>query len=266
MANVSFHWGTKEPSSSSSVAGGIYVDSNNKCIYAYSPTTTKKLTFKHTLPFMIRPTLNDYTWEEISRISRMGLASEFFSVGDTKTSRDASGEQQTYTFCILGFNHDDLADGSGKAGITFGITHDSVCNLTSNITETVASPVKIYSSLSSSYTNLYGFVQYNALQNYIRPVTKEKYCWTTTAIKDTTSTSENLFALSSREVLGSTGTVECGTQYEYFKTPQNIANYTNKYWLRDSSTYSSVNYLQNSQINSINYSSTSENILFGFCL
>lgn len=44
----------------------------------------------------------------------LGLA-----VGQEKTITLTTGEE--VTFVILGFNHDDLADGSGKAGITFGM-------------------------------------------------------------------------------------------------------------------------------------------------
>ena len=55
--------------------------------------------------------LANNTWAQISEASIAGVASELWKLGDEKDG-----------CAIIGFNHDDLADGSGKAGITF------VCN------------------------------------------------------------------------------------------------------------------------------------------
>lgn len=63
--------------------------------------------------------LQSYTWEEISQISINGLATEYFKIGDCKTIQLTTGED--VEVLILGFNHDNLADGTGKAGITFGM-------------------------------------------------------------------------------------------------------------------------------------------------
>ncbi len=57
------------------------------------------------------PVLANNMWEQISEASSLGLASELWNLGDEKDG-----------CTIIGFNHDDLADGSGKVGITF------VCN------------------------------------------------------------------------------------------------------------------------------------------
>lgn len=70
-------------------------------------------------PFSFSGTLQDATWQQINYIANNGLAEQYFSVGDEKTITLSTGEE--VTLVILGFNHDDLADGSGKAGITFGM-------------------------------------------------------------------------------------------------------------------------------------------------
>lgn len=62
--------------------------------------------------------LSEMPWEQISAISKSGQAQNYFQVGDQKIVR--IGEDD-YAVEIVGFNHDDLADGSGKAGITFGM-------------------------------------------------------------------------------------------------------------------------------------------------
>ena len=69
------------------------------------------------IPLRKRP-LNDYSWKEIHEISKSGRAKGLFQVEKTK---DITVNGKRYKAVILGFNHDDLADGSGKAGITFGL-------------------------------------------------------------------------------------------------------------------------------------------------
>lgn len=53
------------------------------------------------------PVFANNTWEIIDEISRAGYAAEAWNLGDIKDN-----------FMIIGFNHDDLANGTGKAGIT----------------------------------------------------------------------------------------------------------------------------------------------------
>ena len=69
--------------------------------------------------------LEDMTdWEKIASASAKIAAGEDpstfgLAVGQEKTITLTTGEE--VTFVILGFNHDDLSDGGGKAGITFGM-------------------------------------------------------------------------------------------------------------------------------------------------
>ena len=64
------------------------------------------------------PVLENNSWAWVALASEQGLASELWQVGDTKDIYDAEGEYHN-TAVIIGFDHDDLADGSGKAAITF---------------------------------------------------------------------------------------------------------------------------------------------------
>lgn len=64
-------------------------------------------------------TLEESSWAEIDAACTNGTASSKWAVGDEKTITLTTGEEVTLQ--ILGFNHDDLADGSGKASITFGM-------------------------------------------------------------------------------------------------------------------------------------------------
>lgn len=60
------------------------------------------------------------TWAEISSVSEKGEATMHFAVGDEKTFAytDQNGNSNTCTAVIVGFDHDDLSDGTGKAGIS----------------------------------------------------------------------------------------------------------------------------------------------------
>lgn len=61
----------------------------------------------------------DSSWKQIAEISESGLADVYFKVGDTRTIPFVYNETEyLMTFSIAGFNHDDLADGTGKAGIS----------------------------------------------------------------------------------------------------------------------------------------------------
>lgn len=69
------------------------------------------------------------SWEQIAKISEQISSQNMNSqqveekygweIGDEKTFRMTTGEEVTMQ--ILGFNHDDKSDGSGKAGITLGM-------------------------------------------------------------------------------------------------------------------------------------------------
>lgn len=65
-----------------------------------------------------KPTFADADWATIAEIAAAGNAQSYFSVGDEKIIELTTGEQ--ITLVILGFNHDDLANG-GKAPISIGM-------------------------------------------------------------------------------------------------------------------------------------------------
>lgn len=90
--------------------------------------------YEHTIFYAVFgvKNLSSYSWEELSvisdEISSQNLSNEViherygFGIGDERTfSIQEDGDWVEYTVIILGFNHDDLSDGSGKAGITFGM-------------------------------------------------------------------------------------------------------------------------------------------------
>jgi len=61
------------------------------------------------------------SWATIAAHSASGKANAVYSVGDEKIIELSTGEKVTLQ--ILGFDHDELSDGTGKAGITIGLKH-----------------------------------------------------------------------------------------------------------------------------------------------
>lgn len=64
------------------------------------------------------------SWAKIAEIAESGKANEVFAVGDKKLTK-INGVDTVIE--IIGFNHDDKADGSGKAGITMWVTSLTTC-------------------------------------------------------------------------------------------------------------------------------------------
>lgn len=69
-------------------------------------------------PVQYDPILGNNSWDIIDDACNKGLEQSLWAVGD---EIDISVMGETVTCLILGFKHDDLADGSGKASITFGL-------------------------------------------------------------------------------------------------------------------------------------------------
>ena len=104
------------------------------------------------------------SWADIARISEAGKASTMFAVGDERII-NINGED--VTLVIAGFNHDDLADGSGKAGMSI------IAKTLSSLGKTTNLPQKLYRYATTVLDDI--FMQYlpDDLKSSIKPVLKE---------------------------------------------------------------------------------------------
>jgi Family of unknown function (DUF6273) len=100
------------------------------------------------LPEGISTTLSENSWEIISQVSKAGYASTYWSIGDEIIIILSTGE--TLNMQIYDFDHDDLADGSGKAGITFG-------------TKNLMAATRVMNSTSSNKGSFTGSAMYSYL-------------------------------------------------------------------------------------------------------
>ena len=113
-----------------------YTDSNvvknKKYYYRFFAYDTNKLSnnnmnmIAESTFYGLDPILKNNSWEQINTAAELGIASKIWKVGDEiDITFDKDGEthyeNDIYTFQIWDFNHFDKSDGSGKAGICFGM-------------------------------------------------------------------------------------------------------------------------------------------------
>lgn len=219
------------------------------------------------------PTLADNTWSQIAAACDSNdPILDSWNIGDAK---DAVVNGETLTFVIVGKNHDDLADGSGKAKLTFGMK------------ELMASTRKMNSSNtnvgsfagSAMYSWLSGTIDPNLpvdLRDVIKAVDKKTSSGRATS---TIRTDEmHLWLFAEIEVFG---TVTCsfageGAQYQYFtdeskriKKLSNGAGAASRWWLRspdelDIDFFCCV--LDSGRTSNLYSPTTSMGVCFGFCI
>lgn len=155
----------------------------------------------------------DNEWSAIIAACHSGSVPETWTVGNQKTM---TINGTAYAIDIIGKNHDDYADGSGKAPLTFQL-HDCYGELKPmNSTDTNSGG---WESCAMRNTHLPAILAKmpTEVQNGIREVKK------LTSVGSMSSTinptEDKLFLLSEIEIFGSTEGSESGegTQYDYYK-------------------------------------------------
>ena len=280
-ANINFVNGGASP---------FTVTSNPKYVTLGAGTTTSLLVFKihsqetnldvkkvtieiELYTFGSVSTLELSSWSDINKISELGWASEFFNLGDEKTVLIGT---VPYTFVILGFDHDDKSDGSGKAGITFGMKNllDTTYKMNSKRTSSGgwnSSPMRT-STMAALLTQLP-----SDLQSAIKTVNKKA-----TEVSQSTSiltSPDKLFLFSKVEIDGTadTGYKDEGNQYAYWvgknaadriKSLSNGSGSPYPWWLRSSHMIVNDSFRcfgYGGEFAS-SYANTTYGVCFGFCV
>lgn len=186
---------------------------------------------------------NNMSWADIATVSEAGEAANYFNVGDEKELQIGS---ETYHVQILGFNHDDKSDGTGKAGITVGLkeimtTTKAMNSSGSNVGGWEASEMRTYLQNDILPTLP------SDLQSVIKTVNKvSDGGYENQTLK---TTQDKLFLFSPEEVgfnLTSYYVQGQGTKYDYFtdntsRTKKYLDNNSGGWWLRSAIT-SNANY------------------------
>ena len=153
------------------------------------------------------------SWETIIAACRSGSVPGSWAVGDSK-AMTINGAN--YQIDIIGKNHDDYADGSGKAPLTFQM-HD--CYATAKVMNSSNTNKGGWTSCAMRSTHLPAILALmpTEVQNGIREVSK----LTSAGNRSTTinTTADKLFLLSEVEIFGSTtySAEGEGMQYDYYK-------------------------------------------------
>ena len=123
---------------------------------------------------------------------------------------------KTMEYRIIGINHDDLADGSGKAGLTFEATNTALGKQRMNATDTNVGgweKSELRGRLDSG--DLWSLMPAD-LQSKVKTVTKMTDNQGGGKASTPTATTDKVFLLSTTEVYGDLQFD--GTQYEYYKS------------------------------------------------
>lgn len=219
------------------------------------------------------PVFASASWAEIAEISEAGNASAYFAVGDEKTIELSTGEQ--LTLVILGFDHDDLTDGSGKAGMTIGMKNLLATKYRMNVTATSDGWYESEMRTSTMTTLLSQLP--SDLQAAIKTVKKKA---TAGSNGETIETCNDKLWLFSYEELTRTNVepeVSEGTPYEYWETIKtgnedrikylsNGQGSASHWWLRTVRIGGLFNIITRIGTISSVYGNELQGVCFGFCV
>lgn len=240
---------------------------------SYTVKWTEKLTFAGA------------TWADIVKVAESGEAKNHFKVGDTRelVYKQANGTETTATVFILGFDHDDLADGSGKAGISMMINSTAdgyTCSIAPAGFDNSNGGWKGSPMQKALNNDLFGTLP-SALQSGIKQVTKiSRMYMNGTDTTGTVTTQDKIWipsvgeagqtgVISGYGVSGGDGTKYAGLSITTMKGMLNSSvNYGNAMF-RSASYKSARNFITitNNGLNSVAaMSQFNNNLVFGFCI
>lgn len=208
----------------------------------------------------------DATWDQIIAACHSGSVPETWVVGNRKPM---TINGTAYRIDIIGKNHDDYADGSGKAPLTFQL-HDCYGELKNMNSSNTNSG---WTNCAMRQTHLPAILAKMPaeVQNGIRAVNKLTSAGSQSATIKTTA--DKLFLLSEIEIFGSISYSKTGegTQYDYYKAGNSKVKKFNgsayDWWERSPhDSYSTYFCLVNGNGYAYYYSaSITTGVAFGFC-
>ena len=213
------------------------------------------------------PVFANNTWEQIIEACHNNAVPDTWKVADHKPMTIGGSD---YLIDIIGKNHDDYSDGSGKAPLTFQL-HDCY---------------KLAKAMHSTAANTMGWTKCSMRVEHLPIILKQMPADVQSGIREVNkitvgggrstvliTTQDSLFLLSEVEVFGSVINSRSseGTQYDYYKagnsTVKNFNGSAYDWWER-SPTANSTRYYCNvkrtgSSINS--NANVTHGVAFGFC-
>lgn len=221
----------------------------------------------HTAPVTYKANFADNTWAQIIKACQTNKVPETWTVGSQKPM---TINRTAYTIDIIGKNHDDYADGSGKAPLTFQL-HD--CYADRKMMNGGSTNAGGWTSCTMRTTDLPAILALmpTEVQNGIREVNKLASAGSKSSTINTTA--DKLFLLSEIEIFGNITYSASGegTQYDYYKVGNSkVKNYNgsaNYWWQRSPriGNYSSFCAVSNSGLADYISANDVYCISFAFC-
>lgn len=218
-------------------------------------------------PFTIGDNLNDTDWADIDICGRLGMAQQFFKVGDSKTVNIGG---TNYEVQIIGFNHDDKVSG-GKAAYSFQLV--DCLNQTQQMNTSNTNTGGWNGSAMRGRMSTYKSQLPATLRNVIKTV-KKKSGTGGGSSSGTQQTNDDLFLLSEIEIFGTTtySVAGEGTQYEWYKAGNSRIKKVNgsadNWWERSPFSGNTDIFCNVYSSGAANFGSayTSHGVSFGFCV
>ena len=220
-----------------------------------------------TVPVSYKANFSDNTWAQIIDACHKNQVPDTWAVENQKTMTINGVD---YAIDIIGKNHDDYADGSGKAPLTFQL-HDcygETKNMNSSNTNSGG-----WTSCAMRSTHLPAILSQmpTEVQNGIREVNKLTSAGSQSATINTTA--DKLFLLSEIEIFGSVHYSKSGegTQYDYYKAGNSKVKKLNGsayyWWGRSPKRNDSAYFCIVGSGGSADYyvASIADGVAFGFC-
>ena len=222
--------------------------------------------------YLVMSDLGSMSWSQVAAISKMGLASTLFHIGDEKT---LTVNGVSYTAVIIGFDHDTPVDtatyGRDKAGITWQLKNCLNTTYKMNSSDTNRGGWTSCAMRTSTMATLLSQLA-SDLKNAIVKVKKLSSAGNQSTAINTTE--DSLFLLSEVEIFGSTTYSKSGegSQYAYYKAGNSKVKQVNGsasgWWERSpnrgySTGFCSVSF---NGIASGNDASSTNGVAFGFCV
>lgn len=220
-----------------------------------------------TAPVNYKANFADNTWAQIIDACQKNKVPKTWVVGSQK-AMTINGTN--YAIDIIGKNHDDYADGSGKAPLTFQL-HDCYADAKQmNSSNTTRDG---WTSCAMRQTHLPDILALmpTEVQNGIREVNKLTSAGSRSSTINTTA--DKLFLLSEIEIFGSVSYSKSGegTQYDYYKAGnskvKNRNGSTNNWWERSPCGSNSTAFCDVDSYGYATYDSASfaSGVAFAFC-
>lgn len=210
----------------------------------------------------------DATWEQIIDVCHQNAVPDTW-VADGTCYKDMEINGTNYRIDIIGKNHDDYADGSGKAPLTFQM-HDCYDDKKMNSSNTNSGG---WTNCAMRTTHLPAILALMPVE--VQAGIQEVHKLTSAGDRSSSiqTTNDKLFLLSEIEIFGSTNYSFAGegTQYDYYKAGnskvKNLNGSARAWWERSplSSNTTRFCYVNDNNGGNALSASTSLGVAFGFC-